>query len=225
MRLSDHIQPDVPDSATPAYSLSRIRNYRCCLPHGDRSSRRHRNNTESIENEVLAESVLLNLITPLSAFRKSSMPVRGTMMVLRRPLTSSIIRRKRPREFSRRSNVTCFRSIIMLQFHSRVSPPDEPPHDGFATVGNPDLPSSGYSFIMRPTGNSGSTQALNFHPFDSVLEQLGTTLYIQFLFDSRSVAFHRADAQAQQFGDLPCPQPLSEQSENLQLTVTQPLQR
>jgi hypothetical protein len=38
---------------------------------------------------------------------------------------------------------------------------------------------------------------LGFHPFDSVPEQFDGIFQIEFLFDSRSVAFHGATAQVQ----------------------------
>ena len=42
---------------------------------------------------------------------KSSTPVLGTMMVLRRPCAASVMRKKLPRPFSRNSIWKCFRSI------------------------------------------------------------------------------------------------------------------
>ena len=59
----------------------------------------------------LSSGVSLNLITSLSESRNSSRPVVGMMIELRRPHTSSVIRKNVPCRFSFRSNVICFRSI------------------------------------------------------------------------------------------------------------------
>jgi len=46
-----------------------------------------------------------------SSFLNSANPGAGTMIVSRRPFTSSVIRRKRPRGFSLSVNTKTFRSI------------------------------------------------------------------------------------------------------------------
>ncbi len=69
----------------------------------------------------LPTGVWLNLITSLSESRNSSRPVVGMMMELRRPRTSSEIRKNVPCGFSFRSNVICFRSTRRWDSYNCVS--------------------------------------------------------------------------------------------------------
>jgi len=69
----------------------------------------------------LAAVVWLILITSLSVSRNCSKPVAGMTMELRRPRTSSVIRKNVPCGFSFRSNVNCFRSTCRWAWRNCVS--------------------------------------------------------------------------------------------------------
>ncbi len=60
---------------------------------------------------LLAGTSAADFVISSTSRRKSSRPGAGIMIVSRRPLTSSVMRRKRPRGFSLRAKTNVFRSI------------------------------------------------------------------------------------------------------------------